>query len=127
MAEANAAQVMALRKKTGLPMMECKRALLETEGDESAAIDWLRKQGIKVQASKSGGRETKEGRIAIYTDFEGGVGAMVELQCESAPVAGNEEFVQLAKNKLGEGVYATPLVLDGKLYFRTFRQLVCVE
>ena len=95
MAEITAAAVKALRDKTGLPMMECKKALQETGGDEEAAIEWLRKDNGKVQESRVG-RETAFGRMGVYADWTSGVGAMVELQCESAPVAGNEEFVQLA-------------------------------
>ncbi|MCG8584215.1 MAG: translation elongation factor Ts [Pirellulales bacterium] len=92
MAEITAAAVKELRDKTGLPMMECKKALVEAEGDQETAIANLRKQGLKTQATRAD-RETGEGRIAIYTD--GGVGAMIELQCESGPVASNEDFVQL--------------------------------
>jgi len=98
MAEITAAAVKALREKTGLPMMDCKRALQESGGDETAAVETLRKKGIKTQETKIGTRETSSGRMGIYTDFDGGVAAMVELQCESAPVASNEEFVQLASD-----------------------------
>ena len=62
MAEITAAAVKALRDKTGLPMMECKEALQDTGGDEQAAIEWLRKDNIKVQESRIG-RETAFGRI----------------------------------------------------------------
>lgn len=95
MPEITAAAVKSLRDKTGLPMMECKKALKEKNGDEEAAIQHLREQGIKTQQIRSD-RATTDGRIAIYTDFDAGVGAMIELQCESAPVASNEEFLQLA-------------------------------
>ena len=73
--------------------MDCKKALTEAGGDEEKAIDLLRKKGQKVE-SERGGRETAFGRFGIY--FDSSVGAMVELQCESAPVTANEEFVQLA-------------------------------
>ena len=95
MAEITAAAVKALRDETGLPMMDCKRALEEAGGDNEAAIDLLRKAGKKTMEKRSG-RETSFGRIAVLSDMEKGVGAMVELLCESAPVAGSEEFVQLA-------------------------------
>ena len=95
MADISAAAVKALRDETGLPMMDCKRALQEAGGDKGAAIDLLRKAGQKVM-QKRAGRETAFGRIAVCADLPGGVGAMAELQCESAPVAANEEFVQLA-------------------------------
>lgn len=89
-----AADVKNLRDKTGLPMMECKKALTECNGHADAAIEWLRKQGIKTQALRSD-RETSAGRLAVYTDLEKGVGAMVELKCESAPVANGPDFKDL--------------------------------
>src|SRR5947209_7750093 len=97
MPEVSAAAVKALRDKTNLPMMECKKALEESRGDESAAIDWLRKQGKKTMESR-GGRETSSGRIAQYIDTAKKVGTMIELRCESAPVASNEEFMALCSN-----------------------------
>jgi elongation factor Ts len=93
MAEISAAAVKALRERTGLPMMECKKALLESGGDEAVAVEWLRKQNIKTQETRLG-RETSAGRLAIYTD--GKVGAMIELQCESAPVANSPDFIAFA-------------------------------
>jgi elongation factor Ts len=97
MPEITAAAVKALRERTGLPMMDCKKALQETGGDEAAAEEHLRKQGRKTQETRIG-RETSTGRIAIYADVDKGVGAMVELMCESAPVAANAEFRQLAND-----------------------------
>ena len=91
MAAVTAAAVMALREKTGLPMMECKKALTECGGDTEQAVEWLRKQGVKTQAMRAD-RETSMGRLAIYTDLEKGVGTLVELKCESAPVAGSPDF-----------------------------------
>jgi elongation factor Ts len=95
MAEITAAAVKALRERTGLPMMDCKKALTESNGDAEAAIVWLRKNGTQIQ-EKRGGRETSFGRMGIYIDRSKPVGAMVELKCESAPVAGHEEFIALA-------------------------------
>lgn len=97
MAEITAAAVMALRQATGLPMMECKKALQEAAGDQDAAITLLRKQGIKTQETRIG-RETNCGRLALYIDPAKKTAAMIELQCESAPVASHEEFVQLAND-----------------------------
>jgi elongation factor Ts len=97
MAEITAAAVKSLRDRTGLPMMDCKQALKEADGDEDAAIESLRKQGIKTQTIRQD-RETSEGRFAIYTDFAAPVAAMIELRCESAPVANNDEFIQLAND-----------------------------
>jgi elongation factor Ts len=97
MPEITAAMVKALRERTGLPMMDCKKALQETNGDEDKALEHLRKQGIKTKETRLG-RETSAGRIAVYTDFAKGVAAMIELQCESAPVAGGKEFAQFAND-----------------------------
>jgi elongation factor Ts len=95
MAEITASAVKQLRERTGLPMMDCKKALTECQGDENAAVQWLRKQGLKTMEKRSG-RETAFGRMGIFADMNTPAGAMVELQCESAPVATNDEFVQLA-------------------------------
>jgi elongation factor Ts len=106
MPEVTATMVKALRERTGLPMMECKKALQETAGDEEKALEYIRKQGIKTKETRLG-RETSAGRIAVYTDFAKGVGAMIELQCESAPVASGKEFVQFA-NDLAKQLAAGP-------------------
>lgn len=97
MAEITAAAVKALREQTGLPMMDCKKALAEAGGDSALAVEILRKAGAKTM-EKRAGRATSCGRIAIYTDLGQGVGAIVDLRCESAPVAANDEFVQLAND-----------------------------
>jgi len=97
MAEVTAAAVKSLREKTGLPMMDCKKALTEAGGDEDVAIRALREAGIKTQQTRLG-RETGVGRIAVYIDQAKKVGTMVELQCESPPVAGHAEFKQFAND-----------------------------
>jgi elongation factor Ts len=97
MAEITAAAVMALREKTGLPMMECKKALQECGGDTEQAVDWLRKQGVKTQALRAD-RETSCGRLAVFTDPARGVAAIIELKCESPPVAGSQDFKDLAND-----------------------------
>ncbi len=102
----SAAQVKAFRDKTGLGMMECKKALVEANGDEDKAIEILRKSGAKAMAARSD-RETEAGRIAIYTDPAKGVSAMVELLCESAPVANTEEFIGLV-NAMAEQLATGP-------------------
>ena len=91
MADITAAAVMALRDKTGLPMMECKKALQECGGNTDEAVEWLRKQGVKTQALRAD-RETSTGRLAVFTDLAKGVGAIVEIRCESAPVASSPAF-----------------------------------
>ncbi len=95
MSNISAAAVKSLRDKTGLPMMECKAALVETDGDEAAAIEMLRKKGLAKMESRAD-RTTSEGRMAVYCAE--GAGALVEVQCESASVAGHDEFVQLAND-----------------------------
>jgi len=92
-----AAAVKQLRDRNGLPMMDCKRALQESGGEEDKAVVLLREAGAKTM-EKRAGRETSAGRIAVYTNLDPGIGAIVELQCESASVASNEEFVQLAND-----------------------------
>lgn len=95
MAEITAALVKRLRDDTQLPMMECKKALQEAAGDMELAKRKLREAGKKFMGGRQD-RATEEGRIAIYTNLESGVGAMIELQVESAPVAVNDEVVALA-------------------------------
>jgi elongation factor Ts len=105
MAEISAKAVMALRAKTQLPMMECKKALIEADGDQEAAFTLLRKQGKKTMEARSD-RETAFGRIAIRAEAETGRGAMIELCCESDPVAKGSDFRELYEailNQLFEG------------------------
>ncbi|MDR3232302.1 MAG: translation elongation factor Ts [Planctomycetaceae bacterium] len=102
----SAAVVKAFRDKTGLPMMECKKALVEAGGNEEKAIAILRKSGAKTMAARTD-RETGAGRIAVYTDPKKGVSAMVELLCESAPVANTDEFITLV-NALAEQLATGP-------------------
>lgn len=105
MTEITAAAVNTFRKRTGLPMMECKKALQEAGGDEEIAIEILRKAGKKSMEKRSD-RETDAGRIAIFQDPKTGVTAMVELLCESAPVANTDEFILLVNamaQQLAEG------------------------
>src|SRR5512136_1255438 len=97
MPEITAATVKALREKTGLPMMDCKRALEEAAGDQEKAIELLRKAGAKTM-EKRAGRATTSGRIAVFAESQASAGAMVDLRCESAPVANNAEFIQLAND-----------------------------
>ena len=98
MAEITAAMVKSLREKTQLPMMECKKALVQSEGDEEKAIEILRKSG-KAKMSGRTDRETAEGRIEVFKGSNGAT-AMIEIQCESAPVATNSQFVEQNKEKM---------------------------
>lgn len=97
MAEISADFVKKFREKTGLPFMECKKALTETNGDEEAAIRVLRERGLKVMGGRSD-RETAFGRFGLSFGASQAAGAIVELKCESDPVAKNEEFIQLAND-----------------------------
>ena len=97
MAEITAAAVRTLRERTGLPMMDCKKALQEAGGDADKAVELLRKTGAKMM-EKRAGRTTSSGRIAVCLAADGQKGAMIDLRCESAPVANNEHFVQLAND-----------------------------
>lgn len=97
MAEITASMVKALREATGLGMMECKKALTETNGDFKAAEELLRiKSGIK--ASKAASRVAAEGVIGSYLTPDGKVGAVAEVNCETDFVAKNEEFQAFARN-----------------------------
>ena len=93
----SATAVRDLRAQTGLPLMDCKKALTECDGDPEAAKEWLRKRGAQV-LDKRADRETAFGRFGVFCSVDGDAGAMVELQCESAPVTSNEEFVQLCQD-----------------------------
>lgn len=95
MAAITASAVKAFRERTGLPMMDCKKALADAGGDEEKAIQLLREKGAAL-ADKRGDRETAFGRFGLYKGTDKEVGAMVELLCESAPVTTNEDFIQLA-------------------------------
>lgn len=97
MAEITAQAVMKLRDETGLPMMECKKALQEAGGDFELAKQKVRESGKKIMSIRQD-RSTEEGRIAVYTSLKPGVGAMIELQVESAPVAKHEDIIALAND-----------------------------
>jgi elongation factor Ts len=91
-----AADVKALRERTGAGMMECKRALEETAGDAEKAIEILRVKG-QASAAKRGERHAAEGVVSHYVHFNGRVGALVEVNCETDFVARNEEFLEFAR------------------------------
>ncbi len=97
MAEITASAVKSLREKTGAGMVDCKNALVEANGDETAAIELLRKKGMAT-AGKKAGRVTAEGVVGSYIHMGGKVGVMVEVNCESDFVARGEEFQALVKD-----------------------------
>ncbi len=98
-------KVRELRERTGLGIMDCKKALEEANGDIEKAIELLRKKGI-AKAAKKAQRETKEGRIGSYIHFDGSIGVLIELSCETDFVARNETFGQLIE-ELGMHIAAS--------------------
>jgi elongation factor Ts len=96
MADITASMVKELRQRTGVGMMECKKALLASGGDVDEAIKALRKAGA-AKAEKKSGRATGEGRVFTHVSDDGKTGALVELACETDFVARNEDFVALGK------------------------------
>ena len=116
MAGISAAAVKELRQKTGLPLMDCKKALTESDGNQEEAIRWLRERGAKVMGGRAD-RETAFGRFGLFCGVEHPDGAIVELKCESDPVAKNDEFIQLADDlakqlALGPAVSTADELLD---------------
>jgi elongation factor Ts len=97
MAEISATMVKELREKTGVGMMDCKKALTETNGDVEGAIALLRKKGIAKAASK-GSRVATEGLVGAFVSADGQMGALVEVNSETDFVARNEEFIDLVDN-----------------------------
>ncbi|MBT9544501.1 MAG: translation elongation factor Ts [Candidatus Sericytochromatia bacterium] len=107
----SAEMVKTLREKTGVGMMECKKALLETEGDLEKAQDYLRKKGL-ADAAKRGDRTTAEGLIEAYIHMGGQIGVMLELNCETDFVARNETFKTLAKDIAMHIAASNPLYVN---------------
>ncbi len=95
MAEITAAAVKELRDRTGAGMMDCKKALAETNGDMETAIDWLRTKGLAAAAKKAG-RVAAEGLIGVAV--QGTIGAVVEVNSETDFVAKNEQFQEFVRN-----------------------------
>lgn len=92
-----AADINKLRQATGAGMMDCRKALTETNGDFEAAIDWLRKQGQKVAAKRSD-REAKEGVVIAKTTADNKTGFIVTISCETDFVSKNADFVAFAQS-----------------------------
>jgi len=97
MADVSAAAVKALREKTGAGMMDCKKALIEADGNEERANEILRERGL-ASAKKKEGRVASEGVVGSYIHMGGKVGVLVEVNCETDFVARGEEFQQLVKD-----------------------------
>lgn len=108
-ATVSAAQVKALRDRTGQPMMDCKKALIESGGDMEKAVEILRSRGKGV-ADKRVDKEAAEGRIAVWV--EGDRGGIVELRCESAPVAKTEQFIALAEDLARQAAFSAAKTVE---------------
>ncbi len=111
MANITAAEVNKLRKMTGAGMMDCKKALVETDGDFDKAIDLLRKKGQKV-ASKRADKEANEGIVLAKTTADDKFGAVVMLNCETDFVAKNEEFVNFANSIIEKALAEKPATAE---------------
>ena len=105
-----AADVKALRDRTGAAMMACKNALVESNGDIEAAIELLRVRG-ESQAAKREGNLAKEGTVQTYIHSNGKVGVLVEVDCETDFVARNTEFVEFARDVAMHIAAAAPLAV----------------
>jgi len=111
MATITAKDVGALRARTGAGMMDCKKALEETGGDVEKAVDLLRQKGI-ARAAKRSDRGASEGVIGNYVHFNGKIGVLVELNCETDFVARTADFQQLAKDLALHIASANPLAVS---------------
>ena len=114
MAQITAAIVKELRERTGAGMMDCKKALVATEGDMEKAIDFLREKGLS-QAAKKAGRVAAEGAVVAYVTEDGKTGAIVEVNCETDFVGKNENFQALAKSIAELIVKTNPADVDALL------------
>jgi elongation factor Ts len=109
-----ATDVNKLRQQTGAGMMDCKKALIEANGDFEAAIDYLRKKGAKVAASRQD-RESNEGVVIAKTTADGKRGVIVEFNCETDFVAKNADFVAFANSIADLAIAKSPSSLEALL------------
>lgn len=110
MAEITAALVKELRERTGAGMMECKKALVATDGNLDEAVVWLRKKGI-ASAEHKASRTTAQGLIGTYVHPGGQLGVMIEVNCESDFVARTDDFQDLVKDLAMQVAAADPKYL----------------
>ncbi len=111
MAEITAAMVKELRERSGAGMMDCKKALLATEGNMEKAVDFLREKGLASAAKKSG-RVTAEGLVESYIHAGGKIGVLVEVNCETDFVAKTDEFKELVRDIAMQIAAARPQYVD---------------
>jgi elongation factor Ts len=109
--EISASMVKELREKTGVGMMDCKKALNECDGDIEKSIEYLRKKGIAT-AQKRGGRSTSEGQIQSYIHAGGKIGVMVEINCETDFTGKNDDFTEFARNIAMHIAASSPVSVD---------------
>jgi len=107
----SASQVKELREKTGAGMMDCKKALAETNGDLESAMDYLRKKGLAA-VSKRAGRATREGLIGSYIHSNSKIGVLVEVACETDFVARTDDFKELVRDLAMQVAAASPLAVS---------------
>ena len=111
MADITAELVKELRERTGAGMMDCKRALTETDGDLDKAIVVLREKGLAAAAKKSG-RDAREGLVSSYIHTGGRVGVLIEVNCETDFVARTDEFQKLVRDLAVQVAGLAPLYVD---------------
>ena len=111
MADITSAMVKELRERTSAGMMDCKKALVESLGDMEKAIEWLREKGLS-QAAKKASRIAAEGVVAQYTNEEGTIGAIVEVNCETDFVAKTDNFINFANKVAKQVALANPADVD---------------
>ncbi len=111
MAEITAKAVKQLRESTGLGMMDCKKALQETDGDLEKAVDYLRKQGLSA-VEKRAGREATEGLVVSYIHPGSRLGVLLEVNCETDFVARTDDFQQFAKDLAMHIAASRPVAVD---------------
>jgi elongation factor Ts len=107
----SAADVNKLRQQTGAGMMDCKKALIEANGEFEAAVDYLRKKGAKVAASRQD-RDSNEGVVIAKATADGKRGVVVELNCETDFVAKNADFIALANQFTDLAIEKNPATLE---------------
>ena len=103
--------VRELRERTGAGMMDCKRALEETDGDVERAVALLRERGV-AQAAKKAGREAREGLVGSYIHTGGRVGVLIEVNCETDFVARTDDFQKLVRDLAMQVAGLAPLYVD---------------
>ena len=109
----SATEVKKLRDKTGAGMMDCKKALIETNGEIEKAIEYLRKNGIAA-AQKRAGRQATEGAVMTYLHPGNRIGVMVEVNCETDFVAKTDDFIALVKNIAMQIAATNPIAITRK-------------